>query len=121
MPKTPFQGAKSPNNRSGQQGQVVRASFRKRLDSAPTWDDVDPLLLANIICLVTTKGGSPTFGYTRNGSSLTIAVYYGGDRQVDYLSGADEVREYLRFLAVDYFQLAPDEISYYAGRGAEID
>lgn len=121
MSKTGFQASKNPGGRERNQGSIIKPSFRKRGDTAPTWDDVDPMLIANLVCLVTTKGGSPTFGYTRNGSSLTLAVYYQGDRQVDYLSGADEVREYLRFLAVDYLQLAPDEISYYVGRGAELD
>lgn len=90
-----------------------RASFRKRVDEAPTWDSVPSSVVHSLICACTTSSASPTFGYTRDGSALLLAVYYRDTRYVDYLSGSDEVVEYLEWLVTELLNLSPEEQLHY--------
>lgn len=117
MPKTPFERTQSANNSPRNIREPKRKSFRKGSVAEVTWDAIPEGIISSIVRCTTTQGASPTFGYTRNGSSLTIAIYYKGDRQVDYLAGTEEVTEYLTWLIEEYFELGPSELAYY-GLGA---
>lgn len=83
-------------------------------DDAPTWDNVPSELISAIVCMCTTQGASPTFGYTRNGRSLTLAVWWKGERDIQYLTSPGEVGEYALFLAREWFRLSDEEVSEYA-------
>lgn len=113
MPKPVFKPEAGTNNREPKQRPSGKPSFRQRNDSAPTWDDVPAVLLHAIVCMACTQGASPTFGYTRNGSSLTLAIYWKGERSVEYLVSPGEVGEYALFLAREWFQLSDEEVSEY--------
>jgi hypothetical protein len=91
-----------------------RASFRKRSASAPIWDAVSADLVHALVCACTTCNAPPTFGYTRDGTSLTIAVYYEGERYVDYLSGQEEVVEYFMWCVNDLLNLTDEERTQFA-------
>jgi len=86
-----------------------KPSFRKRSSTAPTWDSVQPTLIHALVCACTTCNAPPTFGYTRDGSALTIAVYYQQERYLDYLSGPDEVLEYFDWLIHSLLNLSEEE------------
>lgn len=90
-----------------------RKSFRKRIEEAPSWDDVPSGLISALVCSVTTRGGSPTFGYTRDGSALLVAVYYRDKRMVDYLSGKAEFEEYLEWVLYELLELTDKEALEY--------
>jgi len=90
-----------------------RKSFRKRVEEAPTWDSVSPFLVATLVRALTTRGGSPTFGYTRDGSALLVAVWYRDKRMVDYLSGAEEFEEYVIWVLQELLELSDKEQSDY--------
>lgn len=91
-----------------------RRSFRQLDDTVPTWDSVPPNIVHAVVAMCTTQGASPTFGYTRNGRALTLAVWWKGDRDVQYLTSAEEVLQYLTFLADEWFDLSAEEKDYYA-------
>lgn len=114
-----------PNNRSKtyqptssdnapNRGKPKRRSFRQMDDTAPTWDSVPASIVHAFVALCTTQGASPTFGYTRNGRALTVAVWWKGDRDVQYLTTAQEVLEYLTFLADEWFDMTAEDKDYYA-------
>lgn len=86
-----------------------KKSFRKRASDAPTWDDVSPQLVHALVSACCTCNAPPTFGYTRDGTSLTLAVYYDGERYVDYLSGPDEVAAYFDWLLDELLGLSTEE------------
>src|SRR6478609_6119681 len=86
-----------------------RTSFRKRSETAPLWDDIPAQKMHALVCACTTRNASPTFGYTRDGSALVLAVYYRDQRYVDYLSGEAEFDEYLAWLSVDLLNLTEQE------------
>lgn len=90
-------------------GSEKRTSFRKRAEAAPLWDDIPAQKVHSLICACTTRNASPTFGYTRDGSALVLAVYYQDQRYVDYLSGEAEFDEYLAWLSVDLLNLTEQE------------
>lgn len=113
MPKTGFERNKAQGGVQRGTPANKKRGFRKTSDTAPTWDAVPKEIVSAIVCCTTTQGASPTFGYTANGSSLTIAIYDKGDRMIDYLSGTDEVAEYLAWLIREYFDLGDEEAKYY--------
>lgn len=90
-----------------------RKSFRKRIEEAPSWDDVIPGAISALVCAVTTRGGSPTFGYTRDGSALLVAIYYRDKRMVDYLSSKVEFEEYLEWVLYELLELTDKEALEY--------
>lgn len=114
---TAFQA--SANNPVNIGGKRKRASWRAANETAPTWDGVPAALISGIVRMCTTQGASPTFGYTRNGSALILRVWHKGDSDVQYLTGADEVREYAVFLATEWFDIGVDDLDYYALGEAE--
>jgi len=113
MPRSPFEKRPGPGGVQKGSPATKKQGFRKRSEDAPIWDEVESNLMAAIIRCSTTRNASPTFGYTRDGTSLTIAIYHEGDRMVDYLSGNAEVAEYLAWLVRDYFGLGDEEAKYY--------
>jgi len=119
MPKTPFEASKNASRPQRLNNNGTRPSFRKRGLVVPEWDNVPEMLIAALVRLSTTQGASPTFGYTKDGTSLTIAIYHKGDRKVDYLSGPEEVQEYLTWLATEYFALGDDVLAEYDLGGPE--
>jgi hypothetical protein len=114
MPRTSYENAKRANKRENSQPGNGRASFRKRNENAPTWDRVNPLRLSALVCLATTYGASPTFGYTRDGTSLVMGMWYAGERHTDYLSGADEFAEYFEWVVNDLLQVSQEDMQPYA-------
>lgn len=94
-------------------GSSKRTSFRKRSEAAPLWDDIPAQKVHSLICACTTRNASPTFGYTRDGSALVMAIYYRDQRYLDYLSGPAEFDEYLAWLFNDLLELTPQEAKEY--------
>lgn len=86
-----------------------KASFRKRSETAPLWNDVPAQSVYALVCACTTSNAPPTFGYTRDGTALTVAIYYDGERYVDYLSGPEEFDEYLQWVLNDLLNLSEQE------------
>lgn len=113
MAKKPYTPASSSGDSVRKPNTTIRPQFRQPSDDAPTWDSVPAQVLHSAVCLLTTQGASPTFGYTRNGRSLTFAVWWKGDRDIQYLTTGAEVEEYVVFLAREWFRLDADEIAEY--------
>lgn len=88
-------------------------SFRKRAETAPTWDSVPAKEVHALVCACTTRNASPTFSYTRDGSALVVAIYFHDQRYVDYLNGPEEFSEYLHWLFVELLDLSPQEQAEY--------
>lgn len=99
--------------------QGPRRSWRASDETAPTWDSLPAELVAGIVRCITTHGGNPTFGYTRNGRALMLRVWYKGDSDVQYLTTADEVAQYVAFLAVEWFGIEETDLDYYGLGGPE--
>jgi len=97
-----------------------RRSWRASDETAPTWDAVPADLLAGIVRCLTTYGGNPTFGYTRNGRALMLRVWYKGDGDVQYLTTVEEVRQYVTFLATEWFGVEETDLDYYGLGGADM-
>lgn len=114
MPRTPFEQTKRAKRPGATGADPKRKSFRKRSADAPTFDACNPVLLHAIVCLCTTYGASPTFSYTRDGTSLVIAVYYQGERTVDYLSGNEELQEWAAWLVTDLLECEDVDLQPYA-------
>lgn len=114
MPRTGFESRKAGNSDQRNTASQPKKSFRKRSDNAPTFDSISPPLLAGIICLATTYGASPTFSYTRDGTSLVIAVYYQNERYVDYLAGNDDVLEWFGWLTEELLNCSETDLKPYA-------
>lgn len=121
MAKKPYTPAAGSGDNVRKQNTTIRPQFRQLSEDAPTWDSVRPEVLAAVVCMLTTQGASPTFGYTRNGRSLTLAVWWKGDRDVQYLTSGVEVEEYAVFLAREWFRLDADEIAEYGLSPSVID
>lgn len=100
-------------------GTSKRKSWRATDDTVPTWDSLPDKLLAGIVRCLTTHGGNPTFGYTRNGRALMLRVWYKGDGDVQYLTTEQEVRDYVSFLATEWFDVPETDLDYYALGGPE--
>lgn len=96
-----------------------RTSWRQPDETIPTWDSVPAEVLAGIVRCLTTQGASPTFGYTRNGRALMLRVWYKGEGDVQYLTTVQEVRDYVRFLATEWFDVDATDLDYYALGEAE--
>lgn len=88
-----------------------RKSFRKRSAEAPEWDNVSPALVHAIVCACATSNSPATLSYTRDGSALCVAVYHNGERYLDYLSGSDEVGEYLDWLLDELLDLPSSQVA----------
>jgi len=114
MPRTPYEQSKKANSVRNNREDSKKKSFRKRSADAPTFDACNPVLLHAIVCLCCTYGASPTFSYTRDGTSLVVAVYYLGERYVDYLSGNEELAEYARWLTSDLLECSKEDLEPYA-------
>lgn len=113
MPRTQFEERQKQNVRGNRGTEKKKKSFRKRAVDAPTWDEISATAIHTLVCLCTTYGASPTFSYTRDGSTLCIAVYHDGQRYVDYIAGNSEVEEYLNWLGQDLFELNDTDLAYY--------
>lgn len=113
MPRTPFENRQREDRQHDKRQNPKKKSFRKRASDAPTWDGIPADIVHTIVCVCTTHGASPTFSYTRDGTSLVCAVYYDGNRYPDYLAGVDEVTAYLDWLAYDLLELDEDELDLY--------
>lgn len=114
MPRTPYENQKHKAKSSRRAADAGRKSYRKRAEDAPTFDSVNPLLLAAIVCLSTTYNASPTFSYTRDGTSLVVAVYYDGERYVDYLSGEEDMMGWFEWLTTDLLPVSDTDMAPYA-------
>lgn len=113
MPRKSFEQGKRENQRSEGRSSGKKLSFRKRAADAPTFDACPPPLIHAIVCLCTTYGASPTFSYTRDGTSLVVAVYHEGERYVDYLSGPDELAEWFAWLTTELLEVDPKDLDSY--------
>lgn len=114
MPRTGFEKSKVASQRSNTSTSTKKKSYRQRSIDAPTFDTCSPQVIHALVCLCTTYGASPTFSYTRDGTSLVIAVYYENERYVDYLSGNDDLVEYLRWVSSDLLGCSDTDLSPYA-------
>lgn len=114
MPRKSFDTAKRENNRRANTDANKKKSFRKRAADAPTFDSVSPPLIHAIVALCCTYGASPTFSYTRDGTSLVVAVYFDNERYVDYLSGNDELAEWFTWLTQDLLECEAIDLEPYA-------
>jgi|SRR6476469_1082821 len=114
MPRSGFEKSKAASQRTPTPTNGRKKSYRQRSENAPTFDNVSPQLLHALICLCTTYSCSPTFSYTRDGTSLVVALYYQGERHVDYLSGEADMKEYLRWVSADLLECTDEDMSPYA-------
>jgi len=113
MPRKSFAPSEGENNNQQKRNPHDRPVFRDSSGPAPAWDNVPAHILHTAVCLLTTQGASPTFGYTRNGKSLTFAVWYKGERDIQYLTSSQEVLDYTLFLAREWFRMSDDELAEY--------
>jgi len=114
MPRKSFETSKKPVDRQRGGSTKERKSFRKRAVDAPTFDACSPQLVHAVVCLCSTYGASPTFSYTRDGTAMVIAVYFEGERYVDYLSGPDEMAEWYEWLTGELLECEAIDLEPYA-------
>jgi hypothetical protein len=114
MPRTPYEAGKKANRSANQGATSKRKSYRQRAIDAPVWDDCNPQLVFGIVCLCTTRNASPTLSYTRDGTSLVIAVYFEGERYVDYLAGPDELTDWTKWLVSDLLGYEDSDLGPFA-------
>jgi len=105
MPRSGFESRKNSGNPNPKRNDPKKKSFRKRSADAPTFDACSPALVHALVCLCTTYNASPTFSYTRDGTSLVVAVYFEGERYVDYLNGQADLEEYLGWLVYELLEV----------------
>lgn len=113
MPRTSYENSKRAAKVEQTGSPNGRKSFRQRNENAPTWDKVNPLRLAALVCLATTYGASPTFGYTRDGTSLVMGLWFAGERHTDYLSGTDDFNEYFEWATQDLLKCTDEDMKPY--------
>lgn len=114
MPRSRYEQSKKENSGKSHREDARKKSFRKRSADAPTFDACNPVELHALVCLCTTYGASPTFSYTRDGTSLVVAIYHEGERHVDYLSGKEEFGEYLRWVVTELLECEASDLEAYA-------
>ena len=114
MPRKTFEASKKQANNQRSGSTRDKKSFRKRAVDAPTFDACSPQLIHAIVSLCCTYGASPTFSYTRDGTALVVAVYFDGERYVDYLSGQDELQEWFEWLTGELLECEPIDLEPYA-------
>lgn len=114
MPRTGFEKRKATNNPERKGNPTQKKSFRKRSADAPTFDTLPADKLHALVCLATTYNASPTFSYTRDGTSLVMAIYYEGERYVDYLSGPDDFNEYFGWVVEELLEVDDITLKPYA-------
>lgn len=114
MPRSPYEASKKQARSQSQGATTKRKSYRQRAIDAPTWDDCSPQIIAAIVCLCTTRNASPTFSYTRDGTSLVLAIYFEGERYVDYLAGPDELADWTKWLVFDLLGYEDSDLGPYA-------
>jgi len=113
MPRSGFEKRKAAIGGKATVGTAKKKSYRKRASDAPTFDSVSPQLLHAIVCLCTTVSASPTFSYTRDGTSLVVAVYYDNERYVDYLSGEADLKEWFAWLVEELLEIEDIDLEPY--------
>lgn len=114
MPRKSYEASKKQADRQRQGSTKDRKSFRKRASDAPTFDACSPQLIHAIVCVCCTYSASPTFSYTRDGTALVVAVYFDGERYVDYLSGQDELTEWFGWLTEELLECEAIDLEPYA-------
>lgn len=57
------------------------------------WSHVPPSEIAELIGLVTSRGGAIRFGYSRDGQAGSVGIYYGNDRDTVYLRPNEDFSE----------------------------
>jgi len=114
-PYTPVENNPVPIRLQGK-----RKAWRATDETAPTWDNIPANLLAGIVRCICTHGGNPTFGYTRNGRALMLRVWYKGEGDVQYLTTEEEVRDYVAFLATQWFDVPETDLDYYGLGGPDV-
>lgn len=114
MPRTRYEQSKKTSSGKDNREESRKKSFRKRSADAPTYDACNPVVLHALVCLCTTYGASPTFSYTRDGTSLVVAIFFEGERHVDYLSGPDEFVEYTKWVVTELLECEDKDLEPYA-------
>lgn len=105
MAPTPYERSKKTDRQSRASENSSKKSYRQRKSDAPTFDSIPTEQLRAFICLSTTSGASPTLSYTRDGSSMVLALYYKGERYVDYISGPEDFAKYLEWVLIDLIEV----------------
>jgi hypothetical protein len=113
MPRTSYETSKRTHQVETDKRSNGKKSFRRRNENNPTWDKVNPLKLAALVCLATTYGASPTFGYTRDGTCLVMGLWFSGERHTDYLSGNEDFEEYFDWVVGELLNVSFEDMQPY--------
>lgn len=57
------------------------------------WATIDSARIAELVCIVTGRGGAIRFGYTRDGGAGSIGLYYGDQRDTLYIRPSQDAEE----------------------------
>jgi len=80
-----------------------RRKMRGRQETAD-WANVETSQICRLIELVTTEGGTITFGYTRDGGAYYVNYYIDGESEKHYVRPTEDVDEW--FLnEIQYFEI----------------
>jgi len=98
---------KSPNGgfAKDKEGKVFWQTATTKPDF-PWWEVDHAVLLASIIA-VGKEGGQLTFGSAAGGLSISVAVWHGGERKVEYAGNATQLEALLTDL-IEVFQGSED-------------
>lgn len=81
---------KTIENSKGQQGGLLGRQGSTGAGEGFDWGSVDAGLLAELVELVTGRGGAIRFGYSRDGQAGSIGLYYGDQRDTLYLRPSED-------------------------------
>lgn len=94
---------KSGSRRAGRDGAAGAGRLSRAFgqDDAPTmdWADVDPRHIMWVLTAITAVGGAITYGRSRDGGSLMVALLLDGERETKWISPRDEPEAILTAIA----------------------
>lgn len=107
MPTAEERAQGKSSGRSTANGQGRAGGQRSRLndafDTAPAvaraWDEVDPRFMQWVVVAASKLGGATTFGQSRDGAALQVAIMLDGDRKSFWIAPGEDIAEKLTALA----------------------
>ncbi len=114
FPRSTKSPAKKADN---QKPSSNRRAFKSAIVGEHNYSGVSAGIVADIIRKCAIAGAAVTFSTTRDGSAHVIALYYRGERYVEYLDDDLEIATWIDWLMSDFFT-GGDVEAIKAGQGS---
>jgi len=75
------------------------SAFNSTPDMARGWDEVDPRFMQWVVVAASKLGGAVTFGQSRDGQALQVAVMLDGDRKSFWIAPGESIADKLTRIA----------------------